>query len=292
MKKLLLIFILLCVPFQVFASTNTCTRTSDNLYVPDKVNYKSSMKDNVMSTPCIDANEKVYDFADLFTYDEEVSLYNHINSYIEKTGFDMAIVTTNYNDKGSAMEYADDFYDYNDFSKNGILFLIDMDTREYYISTTGEVIFYFDDYRIESVLDVLEYDMRSGNYNLAANRFVEEALNYFDLGIVTSKYAIDENGKIVRKTPWLVIGIISLFVAFIVTMVLKGRNKKIKISNDADKYLNGDLNLTRREDNFIRRNTQRIYSPISTSSSGGSGGGFSSHSGSSGISHGGGGRGF
>ena len=292
MKKILcLLIICCCIPFYVFASTDTCVRTSDNLMVPDKVEYKDSMEYYVMSTVCVNASEKVYDFADLFSLDEELSLYNSINSFIEKTGYDMAIVTVNYNNKESAMEYADDFYDYNDFSKNGILFLIDMDTREYYISTSGEVIFYFDDYRIESVLDVLEYDIGSGNYIGAANSFVDEVIYYNDLGIVTSKYAIDKNGKIVRKTPWLLFIIISLVVGVIVTLILKGRNKKIKISKDADKYLNGDLKVTRREDRFLFRDTKRIYSPIS-SSSGGSGGGFSSHSGSSGISHGGGGRKF
>ena len=293
-KILLMLLIFFSFPFQVFASVNTCTRTSDNLYVPAKIKYNSNMKDNVLSTPCVDASEKIYDFADLFTDTEEISLYNKVNEFIQETNLDLGIVTINDNPKESAMEFADDFYDYNDFTKNGLLFLIDMDTREYYFSTTGEAIFYFDDYRVENTLDALYDDMVNANYKEAANSFIDEALNSYNLGIITSKYTFDSNGKIVRKTPWIIFGMISLVVAFIVTMILKGRNKKIKISTDADEYLNGELRLTRVEDHFLFRNTQRIYSPISSDGSSGShgGGGSSSHSGSSGASHGGGGRRF
>lgn len=293
-KRIIILLIFLAFPFQVLASTNTCTRTSDNLYVPDKIKYNSSMEHNVLTTPCVDASEKIYDFADLFTAEEEVSLYNKTIDFINETGFDLAIVTTNQNQKETAMEYADDFYDYNNFTKNGILFLIDMDTREYYFSTTGEAIFYFDDYRTESILDILYYDIVSSNYNEAANSFISEAQKYYNTGIITSKYTIDSNGKIVRKTPWILFFIISLNVALIITMILKGKNKKVKHSNDANNYLNGDLKITKREDKFLFRDTQKNYSPQSdgSSSSGGSHGGFSSHSGSSGISHGGGGRKF
>lgn len=289
-NKFFLILILLCLPIGVFASVDTCTRTDDNLYVPDKIKYKSSMKDNILSTPCVNASEKVYDFANLFEESDEDLIYNQITNFINDTGLDMAIVTTNYNSKMSVMEYADDFYDYNDFSRDGILFLIDMDTREYYVSTTGKAMFYFDDNRIDYILDNLYSDMVNGDYKSAVLGVISDAKGYYDSGVITNKYTFDSNGKIVRKTPWLVLVGISLGVSFIVVMILRGKNKKVKISKDADKYLKGTLTLTKKEDRFLFRNTQKIYSPISDS--GGSSGGFSSHSGSSGVSHGGGGRSF
>ena len=294
MKKILLILLIFILfPFNVVASVNTCTRTSDNLYVPDKIKYKSSMESSVLSTPCVDANEKIYDFADLFSNEEEINLYNEVTDFINKTGLDLGIVTINVNSKGSAMVFADDFYDYNDFGRHGILLLIDMDTREYYFSTTGNAIFYFDDYRVDAVLDAMEYDMINGNYNNAALAFIDIIEYYYNAGIITNKYTIDSSGKIVRKTPWILITIISLSVAFIITTILKGRNKKIKVVNHANEYINGKLKLTKKNEIFLYKTTDRHYSPISDSSSGSSGGGgFSSHSGSSGSSHGGGGRSF
>ena len=297
MKRLLLI-LLIIFPMNVFASTNTCTRTVDNLYVPDKIKYKSSMESNVLSTPCVDASEKVYDFADILNSDEEVNIYNEVMSFINRTGLDLGVVTINVNSKDvvysdKAMVFADDFYDYNDFSRHGILLLIDMDTRKYYFSTTGNAIFYFSDYRVDSVLDSMEYYMKNGNYNSAILEFIEKMEYYYDAGIITDKYKIDSNGRIVKKTPWLIITMISLVVAFVVTNVLKGRNKKVKVVNHANEYVNGKLNLTKKNETFLYKTTDKYYSPVSdSSSSGSSGGGFSSHSGSSGSSHGGGGRSF
>lgn len=290
MKKILLLIILMVWPINVLASVNTCVRNDDNMYIPDKINYKSSMRDSVLSTLCVDASEKVYDFADLFSGDEEINLYNKISSVSLETGFDIGIVTINNNNKDSASSFADDFYDYNEFSLDGVLFLIDMDNREYYFSTTGEAMFYFDDYRVNNVLDILESDMKNGYYYKASDNFLDSVLSNYNSGIVTSKYEFDSNGRIVRKTPWVVFGGISLIVSFIIVMILRGRNKKIKIAKDANKYLDGKLKLTNSDDRFLFKDVKKVYSPISHNDS--SSGGFSSHSGSSGVSHGGGGRGF
>lgn len=297
MKKLLLI-LLIIFPLNVFASTNTCIRTDDKLNVPDKIKYKERMKNNVLSTPCVDASEKVYDFADLLTDEEENNIYNKTMNFIDKTDLDLGIVTISINNKDAnhedkAMVFADDFYDYNDFSRHGILLLIDMDTRKYYFSTTGNAIFYFSDDRVDSVLDSMEYDMVNDNYNGAVLEFIEEIESYYNEGIITDKYKIDSNGKIVRKTPFILITIISFGVALICSLILKGRNKKIKTVTHANKYVNGTLKLTKKNEIFLRQTTDKHFSPVSDySSSGSSGGSFSSHSGSSGSSHGGGGRSF
>lgn len=296
MKRLLLI-LLIIFPLNVFASINTCTRTTDNLHVPNKIKYKDSMKNSVLSTPCVDAKEKVYDFADILSYEEEINIYNEVMSFINKTGLDLGIVTIDTNSKDvplsdRAMVFADDFYDYNDFSRHGILLLIDMDTREYYFSTTGNAIFYFSDYRIDAVLDSMEYDMINGNYNNAILEFIEEIDYYYNSGLATNQYTIDSSGKIVRKTPWILLIIISLIVAIIVTNILKGRNKKIKAVNHANNYVKGKLKITKKNATFLYKTTNSYYSPRSDDSSSGSSGGFSSHSGSSGVSHGGGGRRF
>ena len=61
MKKLyVLIIFILCIPFRVNA-IEACIRSYDNLYVPDKVEYKDSMRDNILDTPCVDVSRKVYD---------------------------------------------------------------------------------------------------------------------------------------------------------------------------------------------------------------------------------------
>ena len=67
MKKIIKYFTLLLLIFlstNVYASTNTKERTEDDLLVPSKVEVTESNKQYILDTPAVDAEEKVYDFAD------------------------------------------------------------------------------------------------------------------------------------------------------------------------------------------------------------------------------------
>ena len=51
----------------VFASTDTFDRSEDNNYLIKKeYNIDDKMLKSILSTPAVDATEKIYDFADLF----------------------------------------------------------------------------------------------------------------------------------------------------------------------------------------------------------------------------------
>ena len=295
----LIIVILLLCPIIVNASTNTIERDKDNLRIPDKIKYKSNMYDNIMTTPSVDASEKIYDFANLFTDSEELELYQEVSTFISNTNLDLVIVTISDNTKynlGSydnlAMIYADDFYDYNDFDYNGVLYLIDMETRVFYISTSGTALLYYDSDRIEDTLSSIDNSMYNGNYKESITIMIANLKRYYDLGYsANSNYTISK-GMVVRKTPYLLFILVGLIVSLITTFSLAKRNKKVKLAVDSDTYLakNG-IKITRRQDNYLRSDTVSHYSPIS-SDSGGSSGGSSFHSGSSGMSHGGGGHHF
>lgn len=299
MKKKLILFTLLISiftidPYIVDASTNTFERTDSNLRIPDKVKYNSDMYNNIISTPSVDASEKVYDFADLFSEEEELNIYNEVLTFIDATELDLAIVTINYNPKTSTLVYADDFYDYNDFNINGIVYVIDMDNREFYISTSGTAILYYDDYRIESTLTGMDNSMYNGNYKESIDIMINKLSSYQQSGYSsnTETYTLD-NGKVVQKTPYLTLLIISLIVAIIITIILIKRNKPVKLAKESSRYLakNG-IKITNSQRNFINSHTTSHYSPRTESSGGHSSSGGGIHSGSSGISHGGGGHKF
>ena len=75
MKKIFVLLIsLFLLVLPVYASTNTYSRTTTDLKVPKKIKYKSSMEHNVLLTPSVNANEKIYDFAELLTEEEEKQL--------------------------------------------------------------------------------------------------------------------------------------------------------------------------------------------------------------------------
>ena len=294
MKKIFVLFIsLFLLVLPVYASTNTYSRTTTDLKVPKKIKYKSSMEHNVLLTPSVNANEKIYDFAELLTEEEEKQLYDKVKEFIANTNLDLAIVTINTNVKDSTQEYADDFYDYNDFSIDGLAFVIDMQNRIFYISTAGKAMLYYDDYRIEYILSALDQEMYNHEYFNACNTLISQLTEYYNNGFSDNadKYVVIGT-QIYRKTPYLLLSIIAVVSATIGTLILALRNKKIKLATNSNDYFdNKSFEITKDTKEFISSNTSRVYIPPADSGGGGSsGGGF--HSGSSGTSHGGGGHRF
>lgn len=294
MKKIFVLLIsLFLLVLPVYASTNTYSRTTTDLKVPKKIKYKSSMEHNVLLTPSVNANEKIYDFAELLTEEEEKQLYDKVKEFIANTNLDLAIVTINTNVKDSTQEYADDFYDYNDFSIDGLAFVIDMQNRIFYISTAGKAMLYYDDYRIEYILSALDQEMYNHEYFNACNTLISQLTEYYNHGFSDNadKYVVIGT-RIYRKTPYLLLSIIAVVSATIGTLILALRNKKIKLATNSNDYFdNKSFEITKDTKEFISSNTSRVYIPPADSGGGGSsGGGF--HSGSSGASHGGGGHRF
>lgn len=294
MKKIFVLLIsLFLLVLPVYASTNTYSRTTTDLKVPKKIKYKSSMEHNVLLTPSVNANEKIYDFAELLTEEEEKQLYDKVKEFIANTNLDLAIVTINTNVKDSTQDYADDFYDYNDFSIDGLAFVIDMQNRIFYISTAGKAMLYYDDYRIEYILSALDQEMYNHEYFNACNTLISQLTEYYNHGFSDNadKYVVIGT-QIYRKTPYLLLSIIAVVSATIGTLILALRNKKIKLATNSNDYFdNKSFEITKDTKEFISSNTSRVYIPPADSDGGGSsGGGF--HSGSSGSSHGGGGHRF
>lgn len=253
----------------VNAQVKTYERTRDNLGVSDSIVVTEANIVNILATPKVDAKEKVYDFADLFSNEEEKQLYDNIQKYIEKYEMDMVVVAISENNKITPEVYADDFYDYNDFGMNdsfdGILLLIDMDNRYIHISTTGKAINRYNDSRIDSMLDDIYGYMTDGQYFDAAMTFIDEASS--------------------SNVPWVLIFVLPIVVATIPTVIFICKNKMVKKAVEATRYMEQNtVNITSARDVFVTTHTVR-HARESAS-------GSSTHRGSSGRSHGGGGRSF
>ncbi len=299
MKKII-IFTLLLLSLNVQASTKTYPRTEDDLRINSWITVTEENKWNILQTPSVDENEKIYDFADLLTPAEEEILYEQTNEFIENNIMDIAIVTTD-NNYSTASVYADDFYDYNNFgignNRAGILILIDMDNREFYISTTGEAILIYNDARIDSILDDMTPYMKNAEYYEALKTSITDAQKFASQGIPEDNKDsyINEDGEYVyvkHKTyPLLGFILTSGIVSTIILLIFINKNKLIKKAYNASEYLDNDTkNIRKIADNFITSNTTKIY--VSSNSGGSYSGGSSTHSSSSGSSHGGGGRSF
>ena len=118
-KQLLVIALCLFINVKTInASTRELERTEENNYGVNKHwNITNRNLKNVKSTPYVNAKEKVYDFADILTEEEEKKVYEKINEFIKETHIDMVFVSIDmkYSYDEQNEDYAADFYDYNDF---------------------------------------------------------------------------------------------------------------------------------------------------------------------------------
>ena len=311
MKRILKIFIVLLISIStinVYASTNTYDRnTLENYGVNKNVLNIDSKLNHIMKTKKVDATEKIYDFSDILTDEEERLLKEKIDKFIEENNMDMVIVTDSftYSYDRQNEEYADDFYDYNDFGLDiehysGVLLLRNTNPSDpyYHMSTSGNAQLYLSDSRINSILDNIYYDIKSGNYYEGFSKWISYTDNYIKSGYpsTASNYYLDNYGNMHRVKPkyYPPIGIsllMGLAAAGTTVGIMISKNKMVKKARQASEYLdNGSINITKREDTYLRSHTTSYT--VSSSSGGGhhGGGGHSFHSGSSGFSHGGGGR--
>ena len=271
----------------VSASTNTNIRTEDNYLINDWIEVTDSNRSNILNTPAVNANEKIYDFADLYTDSEEVSLYNEVSNYIMSYDMDLVIVTINSNNKSSPQEYADDFYDYNDFgissNRDGVLFLIDMQTREIYMSTTGSAIRMYNDYRINEALDKVYQYMSNGNYYEGTSNYIDVISDYAREG-----YPSNNGSSGMEGPPPIVIAIIaSLIITIVIMIILVSKNKLVRKATTAEEYLNKEsVDIKKTGEILVSSHTSKHKIEHDN------GGGSSTHIGSSGGSHGGGGHRF
>ena len=304
--KIILTVILLISFNNIYASTKVLERNENNNYgVNKKIEITESRLEHIKNTKYVNANEKIYDFSNILTDDEEKELYSKIQEFIEKTNMDMVILTDNvpYNYDEKNEEYAVDFYDYNDFGINsekydGVIFFRNTypSDRYYGIYMTGNARLYFTDYRNDNTLDKIYYYISGDSYLTGITMFINDFISYYEAGIpeeYNNSY-VDDNGNLiyVKKyyPPFIFAGILSLIVTIITIAIMVSRNKMVYKAREANEYLDkNSIKYNRKDSHLVSSNTTRHYNPPSSSSSSG-GGSSHSFSGSSGIGHSGGGR--
>lgn len=246
-----------------------------------------------VSTSLADSNKVwIDDMANLMNPSEEAALEEQLLKVREQKKLDIVIVTTKDADGKSAMAFADDYYDehnygYDKVHGTGILYLIDLDNNEIWISTCGDAIYYFTDARIEDILDEVYPAASDKDYAKSAKIFIEQTKIY--MGVEPGAHV----NKPITVTYVVVSLIVALVIGFIITLIMVfTRGGKVTVNKNT--YVGmGDSVIYDKRDIYLRQTvTTRRISTSSSSGGGGSrgGGGSSSHRSSGGISHGGGGR--
>lgn len=241
----------------------------------------------------------VVDLADVFNQEEKSSLEFKAVALGNQFNMDIVIVTISDAEGKSSRDYADDYFDYNDYGigadRDGILFLIDFDNSEAYISTSGSGIKYLTDERIEKILDdVFDSGLTDGKYYNATDAFLNTAEIFLNEGIPKGQYNAPESRENSLTTAEGIIGAVAsgtLGLGFFSNIKRKYKTKpKARIFEYRN---NSHINLGITEDNLINNYVTTRIIPVVNKSSGPSFSGRSTtHRSSSGRTHGGGGRKF
>ena len=264
MKKylnyLFVFFIVMFITYQCNASTNTFVRTNEDLKVPKDIIVDENNYDSIMSTPSVSASEKVYDYADLLTDEQEKNIYNNIMEFNRKSKYDIVILTTKELNGKNVSAYTYNFYDYNDFS-DGLIFTIYVggEKPSIFVGNSApdgsELFTIYDNNIINSTLKYLYTNSISkGNYNEACLNFVK-IINGFYEKKYSNSYNIDDDGNVVHTIPLLEIIIFSIAFTFIIVLIIvkKFSMKKNKIDRFVNKINNDSLKIISDYDNLVSK---------------------------------------
>ena len=244
--------------------------------------------------PISAAKALVNDFSDLLTDSEEEKLNVKLQKIREKYGFDVVVTTTDSFNGMSAQDYADDLYDYSQYSDDGIIFVLNMEERIWYVSTKGTAIDYFTDYGIDEIWNAMSDDILDGKYYDAFVVYANKTEQYIVNGINGDIIDVDNQEKHFEPYHYIVSLVTGAIVSLVTTISLKSRMKNTSHQTAARNYIvNNSFKVTGASDMLVNRRRTRTPIPRddgpsrSGSSSSSGGGGSSTHTSSSGSSHGG-----
>lgn len=240
---------------------------------------------------------KLNDAADIFTPDEDTIIEEQLNEATEITGWEVVIYTNTRNTPSYEMEdVCNNFYDVADFGvgedKSGVMLTIDMASREMYILTKGDAMYYFDDERLDDILDNVVYYLADDEYYEAAQAFIDDVKLYHssgkpENGSYSNVYIAGEDefdGGDVAFMVLIAFGV-GLVAAVLSVVFVSLRYKNHGKAGTYDLRSNSTVHLTDKQDIFLHKSVT-VHTESSSSGSGRSSGGSRS------SSHGGGGRSF
>ena len=239
--------------------------------------------------------KSVIDDAGLIKASDEKELDKKIKN-IQKDKFDVVILTVKSLDGKSAQDYADDYYDNNDYGldneKSGVFFLVSKGDRKYHISTKGAGIKAFTDYGIGRIKEEIKPYLSDGDYFNACDEFLNITKDFVKAYKEGTPY--DTDNPYNEEIDYVILEVIALVIAFVIALISVGimrlRMNTAKPKGTAMEYIKkGSFKLTSEKDIFMYSTVTKTAKPKDNDNSAG---GNTTHVSSSGSEHGGGGGSF
>lgn len=238
--------------------------------------------------PAWAASPRLADEAGLLSGSECAAIEKQLDEISAQYGLDVVIVTTDSTGSRSPMEYADDYFDYNDYAPDGVLLLISMEESDWWISTAGYGIQAFTDAGIAYIGEKIVPYLSDGEYAQAFTVFADLCGQFLAQAKTGDPFDTHNLPKAPFNPVWN--GLLALIAgpaaAFFTTGSMKKKLKSVARKAQANDYVTpGSLQITQSRDFHLYTHLDRVEKASS-------GGGSSTHTSSSGTTHGGGGGKF
>lgn len=230
---------------------------------------------------------KYHDYTNdgLLTYAQAENLEARCIQAGENLGIDVAIVVAEFVENGMTVkEDAISWYEYLEYSENGIMLILFMEDRDYYILTAGNVNSILDDGDIGDIEDSFLGYLSNNDYYNGFLSFVSNVEYEIKNASSGNSGSVKKTNNAISTEDLLIYLVVSIVVGFIFSFIILGIWKKkhnnVERQHSAHNYVKLDsLNIVNSHDLFLYRKVDRTLRPQSNSSS--------SSSGSSGRSYGG-----
>lgn len=204
----------------------------------------------------------VWDYADLLTDPEQTALQARLSSM---DGHVAAVLTVDSLEGKSAQAYAEAFWDEYYYGSSGVLLLVSMSERQWWISTNGSYAGIMDDAAMDRAEEDFVPYLSQGDYAGAFAAFAEACR-------AAATQPGQGNGGASWKT-FLICLVIGLVLALIAVCVMAAQLKSVRPKNSAGNYIrSGSMQVTHSRDIFLYQNTTRRAKPQNNGSHGGGGG--------------------
>lgn len=257
--------------------------------------------------PCaaLASNPMVVDDAGLFTVFEIGDMEQIIQRIEAEYQMDIVVLTTydvpaTYSDK-IIQDYADMYFTNHNYGMGddyaGLLYMIDMTNRAPVISTSGVMIDYITDDRLDTLFNVSYDRLASGDYGRAAVALLQYLERFLEEGRLEGSFRYDaETGKrlsglynALTSGETMLAAVVGIFVA---VMMYGSVSAKYSLKGSTYRYDmdNAQCHFVKDEEQFLNQTRSVMRHPTNTGGTGGRTGG-SSGRGSS-VHHSSGGRSF
>ena len=226
-----------------------------------------------VSTLAGESPERFTDGAGLLSGEEARELKALLDELSEHYDFDITVVTVLDLGAASPREYAESWIDNNGFRADGIVLLLDMGGRNYYISPTwGRASEIFTNRSIDYMAEKFVPYLSRGEYAGAFRCFAKLCESYLSAPEAEDElYAGPTSRSRLPGRGWIAAAVgIGVLTALIGTGIMKGKLKSVHKKENAAEYMRRDsLHIRFADERFLYHTVTRTARVRSTSSGGG-----------------------